>query len=77
MLEAVRRRATRLVPKIRKKENPERLEKLKLPSLAYEFGRTHGELCARFFVEIARRRWCKYTVLLINVSHISLDFISV
>ena len=35
MLEAVQRRATRLVPKIRKKEYPERLEKLKLPSLAY------------------------------------------
>ena len=35
MLEAVQRRATRLVPKIRKKEYPERLEKLKLPSLAF------------------------------------------
>ena len=35
MLEAVHRRATRLVLKIRKKEYPERLEKLKLSSLAY------------------------------------------
>ena len=35
MLKAVQRRATRLVSKIRKKEYPERLEKLKLPSLAY------------------------------------------
>ena len=35
MLEAVQRRATRLVLKIRNKEYPERLKKLKLPSLAY------------------------------------------
>ena len=34
MLEAVQRRATRLVPKIRNKEYPERLKKLKLPSLS-------------------------------------------
>ena len=32
MLEAVQRKATRLVPKIRNKEYPERLKKLKLPS---------------------------------------------
>ena len=32
---AVQRRVTRLVPKIRNKEYPERLKKLKLPSLAY------------------------------------------
>ena len=39
MLEAVQRRATRLVPNIRNNEYPERLEKLKLPSLAYRRSR--------------------------------------
>ena len=42
MLEAVKRRATRLVPKIRKNEYPERLEKLKLPTLAYR--RRRGDM---------------------------------
>ena len=42
MLEAVQRRATRLVRKIRKNEYPERLEKLKLPSLAYR--RRRGDM---------------------------------
>ena len=42
MLEAVQRRATRLVSKIRKKEYPESLEKLKLPSLAYR--RRRGDM---------------------------------
>ena len=42
MFEAVQRRATRLVSKIRKKEYPERLEKLKLPSLAYR--RRRGDM---------------------------------
>ena len=42
MLEAVQRRATRLVPKIRNKEYPERLKKLKLPSLAYH--RRRGDM---------------------------------
>ena len=42
MLEAVQRRATRLVPKIRNKEYPERLKKLKLPSLAYR--RRRGDM---------------------------------
>ena len=42
MLEAVQRRATRLVSTIRKKEYPERFEKLKLPSLAYR--RRRGDM---------------------------------
>ena len=42
MLEAVKRGATRLVPKIRNKEYPERFEKLKLPSLAYR--RRRGDM---------------------------------
>ena len=40
--EAVQRRATMLVPKIRNKEYLERLEKLKLPSLAYR--RRRGDM---------------------------------
>ena len=42
MLEAVQRRETRLVPKITNKEYPERLQKLKLPSLAYR--RRRGDM---------------------------------
>ena len=42
MLEAVQRRATRIVPKIRNKEYPERLKKLKLPSL--DFRRRRGDM---------------------------------
>ena len=42
MLEAVQRRATRLVPKIRNTEYPERWKQLKLPSLAYR--RRRGDM---------------------------------
>ena len=56
MLEAVQRRATRLVPNMWNKEYLERLEKLKLPSLAYR--RRRGDM-----IEVY-----KYTHNIYNVS---------